>query len=238
MKQILVFITFFVGFSVCHAQFAFTAKYNQSSFPTWEEIQVPDDNPFMSNSFELGLAYWFRLKKRRLEFLPEIIYNQAHGEHSSVFDDQFLTSLTKKTVGFQMNVQFYPMDFASDCDCPTFSKDGNFFTKGFFLGISPGYNLHFLEVETNLASENESQAQGSFRIGGYLGIDIGITELITISPILQFNHTLETQWDGIEQALNGQTALLREKSTIQELQPGLRIIFRPDYLRKNRGWRR
>jgi len=226
-----------------NAQFAVTYKYNSSSYPTWEEIsflsigaeeiiweKLPD------KGHEIGLAYWFRLKKRRLEFYPEVFASvqQSAGAYESVTSENN-PKLSRKTIGLQMTIQAYPMDFANDCNCPTFSKDGNFLTKGFFVGISPGYAIHRLSF-TSL-EQDQIVSSSTYRLGGFLGIDIGINTLITISPLLYLNYSPSVQWDNIENILNGTKAILKEESSIIEVQPGIKVSFRPDYRKEQRRWR-
>jgi len=78
-----------------------------------------------SNGFEVGLGYWFRLKNKRMEFIPEVSYMSLAGDGVGGLGD---------LTGFNVNANIfiYPLDFHSDCNaCPTFSKDGGLIKKGF-----------------------------------------------------------------------------------------------------------
>ena len=177
-------------------------------------------DPFISNiddehSLELGLDYWFRLKNQRIEFLPEISYERSEGE-SAISEDN---PIRLKSWNFLFNTNIYFLDLNNDCDCPTFSKQGNAFTKGFHLILSPGIRYYSLNDESVSAGRNF----GLIASGG-LGFDIGVNDLITITP-----HVLYRFNPSIEANIPVQGNVSTTSHTYHQFNFGFRIGFRPDY---------
>ncbi len=234
MKHLCTLV--FMVFCICatNAQFAISTKYNANSYNQWDEVlgfTNTNDSKFMENGYELGLSYWFRLKKKRLEFYPEVFYSTQKTQ--PIATDYGLDRTFDMTgFGFQFNTQIYPLDFDGDCNCPTFSKDGDFIQKGFFIGVSPGVASFSLERQD--MEETVSQNQLAFRIGAYMGLDIGINKWITISPIIQLNYVPAIEWEGLLNEITLNKPLVDETSNGVIIQPGLRFTFRPDFLREQR----
>jgi hypothetical protein len=156
--------------------------------------------------------YWFRLKKQRIEFLPEISYEQ--------YEDQAgPAKFEHRILGFYFNTNIYPFDFGSDCDCPTWSKTGNFFTKGFFIQISPGvWNLQN-RYETGLVFDDETF---TWTIGGGAGLDLGVSEFLTVTPLVKMYYSPDNTWPGLP-AVDGNPADV--DATIRQFYAGLKLGF-------------
>ena len=119
MKSILVLCLLMTSLHI-FAQFGIRAGYGSTSYKDWEgfayrRIDV-NKASFLNSGLNVGLDYWFRLKKRRIEFMPELGYTQFAS--SSV--DGYKYSLSSFNAYF--NVHAYVLDLAEDCNCPTFSK--------------------------------------------------------------------------------------------------------------------
>jgi len=233
------FIATFLCFShLGYSQFSATAKYSFNNYPVWEDLVSqygPSESDFLNNNFEYGLAYWFRLKNKRIEFYPEINYQSVEGTTGAFIESDNRYSLT--SFHFQFNAQIYTMDLDGDCNCPTFSKDGDLISKGFFVGISPGVGYYQMNIKAGVFPENGvDRTAVAPRIGVYTGIDIGITDLITITPIAHLNYTIGVDWDGFVAESWGLQPNPIEKSNILAFQPGLRITIRPDYLKEQGRW--
>ncbi|MBX2814864.1 MAG: hypothetical protein KTR24_02660 [Saprospiraceae bacterium] len=180
------------------AQFGIRAGYTQLPYMNSEADQTNQ-----INALHVGLNYWYRLKDIRIEFFPEIRYQQPLGSDLSAdLEDQ------SQLLGVALPVQFYPFDFISDCSCPTFSKQSRTFQKGFFLMASPGY---FFDLSNHPAKSS------AVELGVGAGFDIGINDLLTLSPLVQYSR------------------LLRSEATPtldRNWHFGLRASFRPDYRRR------
>lgn len=225
--------------SICflsNAQFSVSAKYGFNSFPEWETLLQEgglEGNEFIGDGFEYGFSYWFRLKNYRVEFMPEVSYQNLSHTLQSNTANQF----EKESFFFTINTQFYTLDIDGDCDCPTWGKDGSFIEKGFFVGVSPGIGYHNMSSQL-MGPTVESTAvevkKWAFRIGVSTGLDIGITEWITLTPYATLNYTPSLTWDGLENLVVG-TQPTDQSTKIWQIQPGLRLTFRPDYVKERRA---
>ena len=126
-------------------------------------VDVPYDN-----GYEVALNYWFRLPTKRVEFLPTVYYSTASGE------------LDWTQYGVQFKTNIYPFDFGTDCDCPTFGKQGPQLQKGLFLQLAPGVARHQYELPAPGLTISESSV--GFTMAGALGLDIGVSNLLTLTP--------------------------------------------------------
>ena len=224
MKKLLLTILISIIYLQVQAQYGIRVKYDRNSFQDvnsdLESFFEAED--FYQTGFEVGLDYWFRLKTRRVEFMPEVYF--AHS--STDLNQDIFNSANLTRVGFNFNAHVYPLDFEEDCDCPTFSKEGPGIQKGFFFHLSPGiaYDLH--TMKTDIGDVNESSLL-NFKIGGGVGIDIGLTDLLTITPIYTYNIFFGGDWElnTFPENIDG---LVSTNSNSVQHQFGLRIGLRLD----------
>lgn len=92
------------------------------------------------------------------------------------------------SIDFDFNTAIYPFDFAGDCHCPTFSKDGELIKKGFFFELQPGLGYQVLK---RLRTDPDDPAKLPirsknivFKLGGAAGLDMGFSEHFTVTPML------------------------------------------------------
>ena len=223
----------FVVFASSYAQVGVSLKWNSNNYSSLGE-GLASENDVFGSSYEIGVNYWFRLKNKRIEFLPEIAV--AHASKEQVFTSPLESSATELSlrayfINFHTNI--YLLDLANDCDCPTFSKDGNKLSKGFHLIISPGYGITDYSIDPTIDPAGASDLNfllSTFKLGLGAGFDIGINNLLTLTPHILYNRYFigGTSFLGIEEGL--------EYSNSSQLQFGLRLILRPDYV-KNFGYR-
>lgn len=169
MRFLLTLTIILSSYAYGNSQVAVSARYLSNSAEGFENY----DQEFKSG-LEFGLGYWFRLKNKRMEFTPEV---------SIAFLDS--DRIANSSIGFNANILIYPLDFHSDCDaCPTFSKEGGLVKKGFYWILSPGLWM-FRGDDMNLSlSEREFM---TYRIGAGAGLDIGVVNLLTLSPFVMYN---------------------------------------------------
>lgn len=160
------------SFTPLSAQFGVTGSYNLNSAKSKAgnaSLGIPyDDAP------EIAAHYWFRLSKKRLEFQPSLYYSKAGGD------------LNWSEVGFQFKTNLYPFDFGTDCHCPTFGKQGPQLQKGLFLQLSPGLAWHNYRFPDD--SGQSSTLAPTLGLG--VGVDFGISNAVTITPIVAWRYTL------------------------------------------------
>jgi len=223
----------------CFGQFGVSAKYENNSNKGWINSS---NEQILKNSLEFGVNYWFRLKNKRVEFLPEISYalaSQEFGASSFVVD---IASAERSAIYFNLNTQIYPLDFEGDCNCPTFSKDGNLIKKGFYWLISPGIGYHNVNTSFSIPAETidvEETGQLKPRLGIGAGLDIGIKDFLTVSPFILYNKDFGVDMPGIEYTDDAPTMQADGiSSDINTWQFGIRLMFRPDYVKSQGGFRR
>lgn len=186
---------------------------------------------FHNSMLSAYAMYWFRLKEKRVEFLPEIGYARSINSASLLAGPFHSMS----SVSLQLNTDIYFLDFGNDCNCPTFSKQSNTINRGLFLEVSPG--IEHRQLTLSRTNENNEQVLKRFsrtlpRVMAGLGFDIGVSELITITPIGGVGFQWYGQWDALEEALSTAPSSASGSEMVAHL--GLRMLFRPDYKRRRR----
>jgi len=204
MRSFLTLIASLVFFTAAYAQIGVrsqfvTGKYNSTSL---------SEADITSNGIELAGGYWFRLKNLRIEFFPELTYAHLSSDATADFDE---TTFTRFGIAFPVSV--YPFELKGDCQCPTFSKQNDLVKKGFFLQVVPTLANERLRA----SSEKPSEWHQDVQLGFGAGLDIGVSDLLTLTPLIHyFTNLYSTQED----------AGLRAKS---DLRAGVRAIIRLDY---------
>lgn len=150
---------------------------------------------FDQNGIHASLEYHLRLKEKRIEFRPGLGYRFTYGPSSSLGDIS--------SIDFDLGTAVYPFDFGGDCDCPTFSKDGNLVKKGFFLEVIPGVAYQMIKrIEYQSGDPGNLPVKSKnfvWKIGGAAGIDIGISEHFTLTPMLSFTWLSNEEWTSLEE---------------------------------------
>lgn len=206
--KILFLSTFFSLLSLFgFAQYGLTGQY-VSGNSVYGDIPLEDGASRATTAgYLVGLNYWVRLKNTRIEFFPEVNYSVVNPTSSLGFQPDFQL----RRWGLTLPASFYLFDFKGDCDCPTFSKQNDLFKKGFFLQLLISGQLE--RSQTDLA-KNTQQNLGA---GGGIGLDIGISDFLTLTPIFQYvNHFVSTKED-------------QNWGSTDEFRAGIRVTFRPDY---------
>jgi hypothetical protein len=161
--------------------------------PEWDQPQNIDEASFPFKGFVFSADYWFRLKETRIEFMPTVSFRSLN------YGNKF------HSYSFHLNTNFYLLDLFGDCDCPTFTKSEPIIQKGFFIQISPGFNFTrinydvqsdpaILPLDPITRTDNTSFAD----IGFGIGLDIGLSNLITLTPIARYRLGIGANWDGAE----------------------------------------
>ena len=182
MKFLVPILFIFLGHSSLWGQFGVRAGLTYSKF----------DNSIESYSEmgpEVAAHYWIRLKNLRIEFYPEVFYGSFNHDEFA-----FATDFTYgwMEIGLGIPTRVYPFDLKSDCDCPTFSKQNDLFKKGFFLFLDP--SVRFSKANNFAYRVNDWSGEpgisrswsSALALGFGAGLDIGISDLVTISPNLQY----------------------------------------------------
>lgn len=208
--------------SAVYAQVGVRTYYQNINAPNWERLQRENSIPgeqvtYMPQSYGASIDTWFRLSDYRIEFYPEVGYLSMSSfeiDDISIQWDQWFAKL---------NTHFYVFDFEEDCNCPTFSKQSPWLKKGFFFALSAGgayaqYDNPILTGDRN----NNFVFTGS--IGA--GLDIGINDFITITPLINWAHWFTPEWSGLAESSPSDL----ESTHTTAVQMGLRVGFRFDQL--------
>jgi len=221
-KYLLLFHFVLITFAL-QAQFGINASYRINDMP--ELIGTDINNPaqeenLLESGFNLGLDYWIPLSNIRIELLPELNY----GRYTRTFESQ--STLKAQFFNFFFNVNFYLFDLMGDCDCPTFSKQGSPLSKGFFAQISPGFSF----VDTAIKETDESAGDWGFNLGAGIGMDIGLSDLITLTPMAGVRYYPNTEFAGMYLVEDGSSggSKLDNQFDILQWHAGLRLGFRLD----------
>lgn len=218
MRRLTLFLSFCCFFSLLsqktNAQIGINAGYQINETDSW--ISENTAQSVVANGYKAGIDYWFRLKNKRIEFTPELsyaFYKSLSSTGSADYKVEFFN--------FQLNTNIYLLDLLNDCNCPTFSKQNNFIQKGFFIRVAPGVSLpRFQQTRLDLDA-NSGDLQPMLALG--LGLDIGLSDLLTISPILTANYLPNVEWRGPDPlAMNAPNA------DFWQINAGIRLGFRFD----------
>ncbi len=216
----LMIIAWQTGFS----QFGIKSDYSMRSFQgislvheqTSERV-APEASPVIG----YGIDYWFRLRKIRMEFIPELNHTR--------YDISLLSEARLRVTqySFYFNLLLYPFDWSNDCDCPTFSKEGGFLSKGFYVFLSPGV---FLAKESALNESLLAESGVHFSGAAGIGLDFGLFNRITLSPELGLRYYPSYPGANLLTSLDLKRGYALEAGTpaIWQAFAGLRLRFRFD----------
>lgn len=228
-KSILTFV-FILAISLTgFSQLGVNSGYNVNNAANWKINNGTNlVHDFYPNNFSFGIDYWFRLPNRRVEFTPEINFNTTKSNWS-YNNDALQFNTTSTNFSFFANTNFYIFDFKGDCDCPTFSKKGPELQKGFFFRISPGVSYFTGRLKT--ADDEFYGSEFAFSIGAGVGIDFGISDFVTLSPIAMLRYYPEIKWGSIAGVDAGikEWEYPEESSPLTQIYLGLRLGIRFDY---------
>lgn len=222
--RILPVLAIMITSTTVSAQFGLRFKYNNAAYNDWDQsIQKSyfTDKKMLASGLEIGADYWFKLKKRRIEFMPELAYSAS----KTTYNQYDLVSIAMTSFHFNFNTHIYALDMEGDCNCPTFSKQGTTINKGLFFHFTPGISYNNL-LTRNLQVRSYEAKSVSFKAGIGIGLDLGVSDLITLTPILSYYFSSSVPYENIDYPTVNTNPKL--------LQASMRVGFRPDYGRSGR----
>lgn len=221
MKYPLIFVFGFLFFNNIDAQVGILGGYHSFKNDDWNDaISFAHDAEFTTiNGYSIGIDYWFRLKKRRIEFTPTVAYGKFA-------EDNIDFSREHQFISFHFNTNVYIFDLAADCDCPTWSKEGNILKKGFFVQLSPGISNMTNKHSIGSSDKVEYEAtENYFELGIGVGLDIGISDFLTITPIAKLFISKDADWTN---SLNPTPIDGEVKGNYRQVFLGMRLGLRFD----------
>lgn len=225
--RVLVFVCFsvFLYSMSASAQVGVRIHYSLNNFSDWNQwariaSQVEE---FFPNIMEFGVDYRLALKKVRLEFYPYLSYGQ------STTDIRFTEGQLKLSqLGAGIDMRYYPMDTDGDCNCPTFSKQGDFLQKSFFVMLSAGARMYDLKTTSEVLAEGSGVA---YQIAAGAGLDIGFSDFFTLTPFAQLAYGGGYRYDELSGVLDTPADF---STSLTQTILGLRLGFRFDYTGRRR----
>lgn len=223
---LLVATTLFPAFSI--AQIGLSLRYFQPVQNAWVLENTTDQNDqqdLLRNGYSIGIDYRFFLEGVRIEFLPELSFQQSF--YRPVSEAEFSTT----GLGLSVHTNFYLFDLQGDCGCPTFSKQGSFFSKGFFVQVSPGVLFQFQNIEGINNNTDINSSAIAFRLGLGAGLDIGISDRFTITPLAGIHWLPSLSWDGLGELVENSLPWQPQNTSVSQLNwnAGLRVGYRLRY---------
>ena len=109
----------------------------------------------------------------------------------------------------------------------TFSKDGTVIDKGLFLLLSPGYSLQQFELSPEDGPSTKVE-DGAFSIGAGLGLDIGVSDILTITPYVGGRYFIAPEWDVIPVQPDEVFSVLPDQDQLLQIFAGIRLGIRFD----------
>ena len=234
MKYIatLAFAILFSGAAI--AQFGIKATYRTNDAPNWLYTDAAQNIESILPEFTvgIGLDYWIPMKAYRIDFVPELNFSRMNNtiETGNSIETNEVT-LNNTWFSLFLNTNIYFLDLEGDCDCPTFSKSGGALQKGLFLQLSPGVSWIKSKLEKDGMAADSDDA--TFSMAAALGLDVGLSDMLTLTPMVGFRYYLPTQWESLSSPAffgdgsNGE-GIMNEKSSIRQFYAGLRVGLRLD----------
>jgi len=209
------------------AQFGLNATYNLNNAPLWAIKDLSNNNTtsLPGSGLGVGIDYWIPLKGARIELLPELNY----AKYDATAPD--LGALHADFYSFFLKANLYLLDLKGDCHCPTFSKQGKSVTKGFFIQIAPGISAMRTKISMlNGVGIYARTLVPSISLAG--GLDIGISDLLTLTPFGGVRIFPAANWQGLEESLRLDPSLgnrsVKNVSNLTQVFAGVRLGLRLD----------
>ncbi len=223
--RFLTTITFLSLFStVSFTQIGFNSGYFIQQVPEWEKAVFGErsDESLLTNGYTAGLDYRLApFESFRIELYPELAYNRANSDNS-------LGEFAQNRLDFSLKSNIYLLSLKADCDCPTFSREASILEKGFFVQIAPGISYSKANFKNNDLSQTADDI--AFKLGLGIGLDIGLSNFITISPIFKYKRYFNADWNGLQDIIrqidNRTEVQGSDLTNINQLFVGIRLEVR------------
>jgi hypothetical protein len=230
MRHLILVLLLIFGGSQLQAQIGLRAAYDHFELDDFQVLlaETQEVRELPGTAYSLGVDYWFRLKNKRIEFTPELNYARTS------VDLPDGTHIRSQWFSFFFNTNFYVFDLASDCDCPTFSKQNNLLESGFFVSVSPGVTYAVINSESDRTGNFDPDHTGIIpSLAGGIGLDLGVSDFLTLTPFAEarylFPFDQPAQAEPINDAVPPDYQLSGGESQGWRFRAGLRMGFRFDY---------
>jgi hypothetical protein len=173
-KEIVLGLCLLCIHFITFSQIGFVSSFHSENILDISEGNNSSYNETLTN-YHIGIQYQFNFENYRIEFYPDLKYG-FNVDPVEPLNANF--QINQQFISAGVPIRFFVLDFEGDCNCPTFSKGSNFFSKGFFFEIRPGY-----QWVLSSSNQEETKSKSLKRFGGSLGagLDVGLSESLTIT---------------------------------------------------------
>lgn len=194
MKKYALLCLLFLGCMATtgYSQIGILASYNHQSLGKLNDYfngQNALGKPILTNGYKAGVNYWYRLPYHRVEFWPTLFYSSHSGSIETPF--LYINKASIQKFGLEVDTRVYVLEFNGDCHCPTFSKQNKFIDKGFYLDLLAGGSYGIYKADG--ISENHP----GWHLGLGAGLDIGLSDFLTLTPFIQGIYASGSRWDAL-----------------------------------------
>ncbi len=208
MKNLFLLILLVFPLIKGQAQIGILAAFSKPLANDWSQIIESNGGEFLNTGINFGINHSIPIPNTGMRLLPELnyaTYSASWQEEEGIGPTKY--DLDLSLITFLLNSNIYLFNLEGDCDCPTWGKEGGFFEKGFFVEVGPGVTYMKNYAERNVLNSSSSRIEKEntsfrfhFNIG--LGLDIGITEMFTITPFARMKWNSSEDWTNLEASLD------------------------------------
>ncbi len=200
LRLTIVILIFFTFLSVGKSQVGINFMGKMNTYKTWNDLLYkvyPNRHKLSHYSFGGGVNYWLGLSYYRLEFTPGLYYLYAD---TNISYNQKDVNFQVHNLGVEVAMNAYIFDFIRKNykrDCPSFSRDGQWLKKSFFVQVSTALYRSFKQikdVDIDLKSDNLAG-----EIGFGIGVDIPIFQYFVVAPVIKYGFYVGEKWEGISE---------------------------------------
>jgi hypothetical protein len=195
-----VFCLFFIFPVLLNSQIGIELLGNKNEYKSWNDViynYSGKESKMFKYSYGIGVNYWFRLESYRLEFTPGVYYMYSRFKFP---DSECKFEYNTQVAGAEFDMNIYMFDFVGrnyKRDCPTFSHDGEWFKKSFFIQVSPGLFGAFRSVKNSVDNIEDMNIAGKFDFG--FGLDIKISDHLIVAPVIKYGLYIGEKWNGFSE---------------------------------------
>lgn len=157
------------------------SSHSEQNLWTGREQPIRDLSPVDMIDLYMAIDYRRCLRNTRLEFYPGLRY-----DHSLVVkpvpNNPSSYKLRYQSMFIGFNTHAYIFDLKGNCNGSTGNRYGSWFRKGFYLRIGGESGLRVVEILSLNQAENISAVDFIARVNFGFGMDLGISETVTLSP--------------------------------------------------------
>lgn len=246
MKHITLVSFFLFFFLQVNAQLGIVVHINKNEFVEWQtyyfdvfnSLRETGTSSMFNVSTGLTAGYLLRMKNIRIDIYPNVGYSISNKE---VFKGGFAPSANTQTayrleqIDFTLSSRIYPFDLKGNNQPTVITKKNRILKQGFYFSLNPSITM--LNVNRSLEIINGSSvfeynySSFHFKVAAGLGLDIAISESMTISPYITY-----AQIDGVSNDIVNDnyslfcvgcagTFIEEETTRLYQFQFGLNFIF-------------